>query len=317
MKRAIKNKIKAIYYDIAHPASYGSVNSLLKYAKKIDKDIKRVDIESFLAEERSYTLHKPAPKKFKTRKILSRHINHIWQIDLIVLNQIQRENDGAQYILVAIDVFSRKAYAVPMKLKNAKSSLKAFKKIVAKSKETPLKIHSDKGSEFWNKSFRDYLKQKNILMYTTENENKASIVERYIRSLKSKMFKYFSANKTLRYVGILDGLVKSLNNRHHRVIGTFPNDVTKANQKEIYDRQYGPYLSEKYKDYKFKLGDRVRISRKKNMFEKGYIQNFTDELFTVIDQLPTNPRTYKIIDDNNELIVGSFYEKELALVVSS
>ena len=184
--------LQKIYYDAGHHAGYGSVENLFRAAKLKKKKITRQEVERFLEKQDTFTLHRPVKKKFKRRKTLARYLDHIWQADLVDLQAISKENRGHSYILTVIDVLSRYAFAVPLKNKTGLSIIQAFKKIFSLSKRKPKKIHTDYGTEFYNKSFKDFLRDNKIILYSTSSDTKASIVERFNRTLKSKMYKYFA-----------------------------------------------------------------------------------------------------------------------------
>jgi len=161
--------------------------------------------------------------------------------------------------------------------------------------------------EFYNKEV-----QKLVTLYSTENEEKSSVVERWNRTMKEKMFKYFSANSTRRYIDVLDELVEQYNNTKHSSIGMTPKEASeKKNETKIWRNLYGNYDPPDRKAPKFSIGDKVRITIKKGTFEKGYTPRWTEEVFTVSEVRYTDPTTYRIVDYNNEEIKGSYYEPEL------
>ena len=168
----------------------------------------------------------------------------------------------------------------------------------------PNKIWVDQGSEFYNKSFTDFLKINNIEMYSTFNEGKSVVAERFIRTLKNKIFKHMTAVSKNVYFDLLDDIVNKYNNTVHRTIKMKPIDVT--------NDSFAEYNEESNKkDPKFKIGDHVRISKYKNIFAKGYAPNWSEEVFIVSKINNTVPWTYVISDMNGKDITGSFYEKEL------
>ena len=204
--------------------------------------------------------------------------------------------------MCAIDLFSKYAWVVPIKDKKRTSIVNKFKKIISKRK--PNKICADQGSEFYNNSFKDFLKINNIEMYSTYNEGKSVVAERFIRTLKNKIFKHMTAISKNVYFDVLDDIVNKYNNTVHRAIKMKPIDVT--------DDSYVEYNEDfNKKDPKFKVGDHVRISKYKNIFAKGYTPNWSEEVFVVSKIKNTNPWTYVINDLNGEEIIGIFYEKKL------
>ena len=175
----------------------------------------------------------------------------------------------------------------------------------------PKKLWTDKGKEFYNKHVAEVLARNNVQIYSTENEEKASVVERWNRTIKTKMWKYFSANNTKRYIDILDQLITKYNNTKHRAIGCTPTVARRpASYQHVFKKLYTKNIKRK-QEPKFKVGDRVRITKKKKTFEKGFTPNWTEEIFTINTVKDTNPPTYLIQDLNGEIIKGSFYEPEL------
>lgn len=308
--------LKTIYYNPEHPAGYGTVENLYKAVKAKRQKITRRAVENWLDGQKSHTLHRRIVRKFKRRKTIAKGPHEIYQIDLVDMSSLARENSGYRYILTCIDVFSRFAAAVPIKTKKAADVLSAFKKVLKKMSRTkkPKFVHSDKGTEFMNKHFQTWLTKNKIHHYYTNSEMKAAIVERFNRTLRIRMHKSFTARQSLKYTPILDQLVESYNNRKHRILGTAPSKVNNKNKKEIFERQYGPYLAEKASRFKFKINQTVRISRAKNLFEKGADQGWTKEIFRIIDRYHSNPPTYALVDKNNQVIQGIFYEAELSRV---
>ena len=148
-------------------------------------------------------------------------------MDLADMQSMQKFNDGYRYLLVCIDVFSKYAWVVPLKNKTGLSLVDAFKTILSSGRK-PEKIITDQGTEFFNKHFKALLKDEDIELYNTYNETKASVVERLIRTLKTRMWRYFTAKKTMRYIDTLPDLVYSYNHTVHPSIKRIPVDVTKS-----------------------------------------------------------------------------------------
>ena len=172
-----------------------------------------------------------------------------------------------------IGLFSKYEWVVPIKDEKGTSIVNAFKKIISKGSETESKgwgisnkIWVDQGSEFYNNSFKDFLKINNIEMYSTYNEGKSVVAERFIRTLKKKTFKHMTAISKNVYFDVIDEIVNKYNNTVHKIIKIKPIDVT--------DESYAEYNeNQTKKDPKFKVGDHVRISKHKNIFAKGYTPN--------------------------------------------
>ena len=149
-----------------------------------------------------------------------------------------------------------------------------------------------------------FLQHNDIEMYSTHNEGKSVVAERFIRTLKTKIYKYMTAISKNVYIDKLDDIVKKYNNTYHTAIKMKPTNV-KDNRYIDFEKEVND------KDLKFKIGDHVRISKYKNIFAKGYMPNWSEEIFVIKKVKNTVPWTYIINDLNGEEIKGSFYEKEL------
>ena len=230
-------KLEQLYYNPKSPAAYAGEQALYKLAKQSSKKVKLQDVRDWLRKQQTYTLHKPIRKKFLRRKTVVAGIDTQWQADLADLSKLSKFNDKHRYLLCIIDVFSKYAWVVPIKDKTGKTLVIAFKSVL-KSGRSPKSLQTDKGTEFKNKEFQNFLKTKKIHFFTTKNpETKASIVERFQRTLKTCMWKYFTHHRTLKYVDILPKLVHSYNHAYHRNIKCAPVSVTLKNEpqsSEIY-----------------------------------------------------------------------------------
>ena len=236
-------------------------------------------------------LHKPIIIKFKKSKVYSGFRDNIWGADLADMQLISKFNKGFRFLLCVIDIFSKYAWVVPLKDKKGVSIVNAFRKILNKSGRNRNKIWVDKGSEFYNNSFKKWLKDNDIEMYSIHNEGKSVVAERFIRTLKNKIFKHMTAISKNVYFDVLDDIVNKYNNTVHRTIKMKPIDVKDNtyvdSRKEVND-----------KDLKFKVGDHVRISKNKNIFAKGYTPNWSEEAFVIKKVQNTVPWTYVINDLN-------------------
>ena len=255
-------------------------------------------------EQLANELHKPIIKEFEKRRVYSTFKDNIWGVDLAYMQLLSKYNKGIRFLCV-IDIFSKYAWVVPLKDKKGTSIVKAFQIILKQSNSRkPNKILIDKGSEFYNAYFKKWLQDNDIVMYTTHNEGKSVVAERFIRTLKGKIYKYMTSISKNVYIDKLDDIVDEYNNTYHTAIKMKPIDVK--------DNTYINASKEiNNKDPKFKVGDHVRISKYKNIFTKGYMPNWSEEVFVIKKVKNTYPWTYVINDLNGEEIIGTFYEKEL------
>ena len=197
-------------------------------------------------------LNKPIIRKFNKGKVYSSFKDNIWGADLADMQLLSKFNKGIKYLLCVIDLFSKYSFVVPLKDKKGISIVNAYQRVLNKSKRKPNKIWVDKGSEFYNASFKKWLQDNDIVMYSTNNEGKSVVAERFIRTLKSKIYKYVTSIFKNMYIDKLNAIVNKYNNTYHTTIEMKPIDVK--------DNTYINTNKEiKYKDPKFKVGDYVRI----------------------------------------------------------
>ena len=189
------------------------------------------------------------------------------------MTHLANQNDGYRYLLTMINVFLKYAVVVPLKNKDAKSVTDAFGSIFALGRN-PLKLQTDKGREFVNDTLQTMLKDLEIQFYTTSKDDiKASVVERFNRTLKTKLWEYFTHRNTHKFTDLLQDMVHSYNHTYHRTIGCAPVDINDENSTKIFERMYGKDDRQHAVTTKFKIGDKVRISKTRRTFEKGYLPN--------------------------------------------
>jgi hypothetical protein len=257
-------------------------------------------------------IHKPARRNFLRRRTILRGIDDLWQSDLIELTNYSRFNRGYKYILIVIDCFSKYIWTHPLKNKSGNEVTNAFE-IILKSHphRIPKNLQTDNGKEYYNKTFNSLMKKYNINHYSTFSTMKASMAERVIRTIKEKLFKLFNLYGNYKWAHLIDSLTESYNNTKHRTIGMKPIEV---NNKTVEEKLLNTvYSNLKVADRgKFKIGDIVRISKFKHMFNKGYTPNWTTEQFKIIKVQITNPVTYLLEDMQGNRIQGAFYQEELS-----
>ena len=264
---------------------------------------------NFTMEDLSQELNKPTINKFPRQKVIVNHINEIHSTDLVDMTQYSKMNKGYKYIFTNIDVFSKIAYAFPIKSKKIQDIKPCFGKIFEKNK--PRYIWSDKESSFFSKEMQQFFKNNNVKIYHTNSQLKAVIIERFNRSLRELMMKHFTKNNNTVWYNILPKLIKMYNNRYHSTIKMKPIEVNKSNEKYIKENIYT--YDKTSKTPKFKVNDLIRISLKtRKIFDKPSANiKWSEELFKIHSINRSNAITYKIRDMNDEIIKGKFYEKEL------
>ena len=260
-----------------------------------------------LAEE----LHYPVRKHFPKRYVFVRNVDDIFGADLVDMRALSKQNKGFKYILMVMDVFSKYGWAEPLKFKTGAAVKAGLEKIFRE--RIPKKIWTDHGSDFYNVEVRRLLAKHNITLYSTENEEKCSVIERWNRTIKSQLWKYFTANSTHKYIDVLPALIEKYNNSKHRSIGMTPREARKPeNHEHVFRHLYADKMKKLGdREPKFKVGMKIRLAVQKDRFEKSYIINWSDKVYTIKQVLATRPITYIVEDDKGEQHRGKFYEQEL------
>lgn len=259
----------------------------------------------------AYELHKPKRKNFKTIAVEVKEPNESWQADLVDMTHLKKWNKNNTFILTVIDTFSKFAYARALKSKNASDVRDAFEDILLNATTTPIHLQTDAGKEFFNSLFKKLMARFEINHYHTFSDKKASIVERFQRTLKSRMYRGFTETNSLQWLSILPQLIDQYNRSKHRTINAKPIDVTLKNAKMIHKNIIASRKKGPPRKRKFHKGDIVRVSRQKNIFAKGYSANWTEELFEISNVQMTKPITYKLQDLLGVPIRGTFYSEEI------
>ena len=246
----------------------------------------------------------PVVKKFDRIQIQTHYKDECWSIDLIDRSSLAKYNKNYKFIFTIIDNHTKFAWAIPLKDKSGKSTTTAFKKLIETSKRKPEKVWSDRGKEFYNKTFLDFLKQNEIQIYSTHSDLKAVFVERFNRTLLDLIKEPMYIEGKACWLNHINSALDKYNNRVHTTTRMTPFE---ASNKPIDP----PTFVNKPKQPKFQVGDYVRVPDKRNIYSKGYTTNWNRELFKIQKINPTNPITYTLEDENNEQIAGKYYEQEL------
>lgn len=301
------------YYNPLSPAAFSSGERLFTHLKNKGISLSRNDVAAWLRSQPTYTLHKNRRIKFKRNHYNITNIDDLWEMDLIDMQKYSRTNKGHKYILAVIDCFSKYAWCIPIKRKTPAEIIRGFDEIFSSTKRRPIKIQSDKGREFVNKHVKSYFEDKDITFFTTHDPaTKAAICERFIRTIKSLIYKYFTYIKSDRYTDVLQSLMFVYNNRTHSTIGISPADVNENNILQVWQhtqRKRGKLFIQSTPN--LQVGDIVRVANPKTVFEKGYKPKWSAEKFSVVKVHPRSPVVYNIKDDTDSTIKGNFYESEL------
>ena len=296
-----RQKLQRLYTQGA--AAYGSVRNLSKVSRlPVSK------FRQFLHSKDSYTKFTLAARKFKRMRAFARFRNEIWCMDLAYVDKLSKENNGVKYLLVSQDLFDRTVNAKGMKTKDSQETVKAYSSMITK-RNRPKKFWVDKGTEFAG-AFKKFCTAEGIQVYSTMSETKAAFAERTIRSLKNILYRYMK-DVGYKYIHKLPHFIATLSSRRNSSIDKRPNTVKNCDFMSIlYSKP-----SREFKKPTFKIGDRVRISKYDVLFCKGYKSQFTGEVFEIVVIATRKPPTYTIKDEQDEIIQGKFYQKELIKVI--
>lgn len=327
MEPAIKTVLDRLYNDPNSPAAFAGVDRLWLEAKKELKDqIRKRDVKEYLESHRTYTLMRPRRVHFPRAKTVPAGFMTDVQVDLADFQALSRHNKGRKYLLVAIDVLSKRVFGVPIRSKKTEDMIEGFKQLFEQMPMKPHRIFSDKGTEFRSKQIKEFFKEEEVDKHESVHSSvKAALAERAIRNIKNRIYRFFAQHQILNWIDTIQKIIDGINHSPSRVLnGHCPIDVNFKNAQQFWENAYGQEMHDslftkkrnKIKNNKiFMPGQTVRMSRGKSQFEKGYIPNYGDEILEV-DAVKTHmrPIRYKLRDEKGEPFKSFFYKEELAPV---
>lgn len=307
--------LKKLYTELDSSASYAGVQKLYEAAKKQVPEITRRDVIEFLEGERVYTMHKSRRTRYKRLKIIPSGWYTDMFVDLADMSKLSRFNGGYKWMLVGVECLSRMMFVAPSKGKTPAHMQDAFDHLFSRMPTQVWKIFSDRGNEFRAAAMKEYFKRKDILKYEGYSTDvKASLAERAIQTIKGRLYKYFSEKHTLNWIDAIPRIIDGLNHCVCRSTGMSPIDVNKDNWEALHRRLYAHDLtkSREVAHPRLRAGNDVRIAKEKGKFEKGYLPNYTDEIFKIKRRLSTHPNTFDVEDQHGEKMLGKFYAQHLS-----
>ena len=305
-----------MYYSTSKAGSYTGV---VKFWQSIQGDgnphkLKYKDIKEWLARQYTYSIHKHPIEKFKREPIIVGEINEIIDSDLMDMQKFSKKNNGIRFLAIFIDLFSRYLRVQPMKTKKGVEMAQVLEKVFNDIEPSVRSIRTDQGSEYKAKVVQEYFKSKNINHIITYNVYHANYAERVIRTLKGRIYRFFTKHQSHRYIDDLQDIVRGYNNTRHSSIGMSPAQVTLENQQELYEKLYLPVELKREQTtvvFRYEIGDKVRIPFSRRPFQRGFDQKWTEEIFLIDKRISSHPPRYRLVDLQLDTIGGSFYEQEL------
>ena len=319
-RKVLNDYLRNLYLNVDGVGSFMGVSKLYKAVQE-DGTYKVTwkEIQEWLQSFEEYSKHRTV-KRVKTRaKVIVSGIDDQFDADLASFDKesVRLANDNIAYLLVVIDIFSRYLWVRPLKNKEAKTVVKAFKDIFKKSNRVPKRIRTDRGREFTSKYTQDYFQTIKVVQMFTGNELQANYVERVIKTLKKRILSYMRHYKTEKYIDVLQNLVNSYNKTWHHGIRERPINVTAKNEKFLWWQMYWPVdrPQNRLRDFLFKKEDYVRISLRKTAFDREYSNKWSGEIFKVSKRFRRQDiPMYRLKDLMGEKIDGTFYSNELQKV---
>ena len=319
-------RLKKIYYDPSSPGGFRGPEALWQEAKLQIPQLKKDQVYDFVQRLKPYTKHQQYRGVKKYRKVYSKRARYLIQMDLLDFRQYAGENDGRNYVLCAIDAFTKKLWTFPLKTKSAVEVNREI--FFFLMRERPEKIQTDQGTEFLNATLRATESRMDppIQHYHTWSIKKASIVERVQRTLRNRLGKIWEKNGNHRWIDVLAAITESYNNSVHRSIGMKPNDVGPEHHQLIYNRLYPtPTPEQAIKDAKearklkqrFRVGDYVRLLEYRTVFRKESDVAWSHDVFRINRVISSIPVTFRVEDLDGETIKGGWYSRQLIKVKPS
>lgn len=313
--RTLVGFIKWAFVSPHSPACYSSLKNVHRLVLKKFPNTRISTTEYILQRIPAFTLHRKRRVRFRRLKTVPTGFMSDVQVDLADMQKLADENDNFKYILVGADVLSRRIFAAPVRSKESKHMIAAFNRLFRQMPALPQRIFSDKGVEFQARLMKQYFRDKLIHKHVAQSPDvKAAIAERFVQTLKSRLYKYFSIKETSRWVDFLPHLVDAINRSVCRITRLRPIDINFENGDAVWEQLYGDSFDTHITQRpKFQRGDKVRIAKEKTPFDKMYLPNYSEEIYRVKKlQRRKLPTTYELVTKEGVPITGKFYNEELS-----
>lgn len=309
-----------MYLNPRHPASFQSPAEVYHAVKNEGRyQLTHEQIRRWIQNQEGYSKNKKVNRQFQRNRVVVGGIDDQWDADLGSFYGISAENDGVKYFLAVIDIFSRYAWVRPLHDKTAKSIAAAFQDILNEGRK-PDRLRTDAATDFTSITFQTLCTQNKVRHFTTHGEKQANYVERFIQTLKTRIYKYMNEGNVTRYIDVLQDFVHSYNNSYHSGIQMEPAYVNSTNENKLWWQMYLPdeFFSNTPPPkrpkvtYRFNVDDTVRITYTPSGFNRKYDQKWSSEIFKVAERFHRyHIPIYKVKDLNEEILKGTFYQSEL------
>ena len=310
--------LSSIFYKFDTPGGFSSIYKLYNQAKKVIPDLSKKSVIDWLRAQDTYGVHLPFKSRIERSRIIVKGIDYMWEMDLMDMNKLRKYNKDVRYVLLVIDVFSKYVWVKGMKSKDAAQIITFFKDIMKHSNRKPKYVRTDKGREFVNANFKEFVRGEGIEHIQTQSEIKAAVAERAIKTIKGKLFKYMYHKQVYKYIDVLQSIAAQYNSTKHSTIKVAPDEVSNENETEIWRNVYTA-LSGKNLVVRglkrlslLKEGDYVRISFLRGTFAREYRQKWSSEVFQIFRRgMRDGIVVYWLRDLSGDEVLGSFYREEI------
>ena len=317
-KKYSDDQLADLYYDPSSPVGFsGSREKFYHYAKVKYPMLSRKHVIEYFSRHKAYTNRARAKYKFKRRQVVSYDIYDLAMADLGDMSSLKSHNDGYRYILVVVDVLSKMLWTRALERKTGQETMEAMADIFKSLPEGKIfmKMQTDAGGEFRSGLMRDLMAKNAVTMFHTENYDvKASVAEVNIRILKHRLWRYMDGMKTKRWVDALESITNSRNQTIFPGHGYRPVDVNELNAGVVFRRLY-PKLSRGLRRFplkhKYDIGQKVKLSVLRNPLVHAFYGTYTRETYVIHSQLNTDPVTYRVTNEEGDIMRGTIYESEL------
>ena len=307
--------LERIYYDERNGGGFSTPGKLWREVRRrgyyTNVGMKR--IEQFLNRLPPYTLFRPSRGHYPTPPVVVNGPLMQFDMDLVDVSRQEAANDGTRFLLTAIDVFTKYGYAVPLPNKTGLVVTQAARDIF--DDRQPKRVCTDRGSEFKSDQFQTLLRARNVKHFYAGGSGKCTVVERFHRTLKSRIARFQHHRNTDRYVDNLQGIIEGYNKTYHRTIKRRPVDVGEPEREAVFLDSYAPKQPPRRIPFRLALGDSVRIAAERHPFLREHFQRWTEEIFVISKRWRhRNVNMYKVKDCADEELVSTFYGPELTKV---
>lgn len=320
-KKSAKKFLEKNWNNHMSSISYTGIGKIYDYFNGV---LSPLEIEDVLVKFESYSLLRQQKKSRNLGFSFPYHLNNLMETDSFEISELSEENDGYKHVLCAVNIFSKRAYAVPMKIRDSETGLNALHIIFTSKGTYPEYLISDNGGECTSKLITKYLLSKNITPIVAEGSHKASSVEVFQRTLQRKIYTYLDDKQTRKWLDALSHIILNYNLTKHSSTGFTPIEIEDSRliQQKVQEKYLDRFTEFRLKKLrrsrkpKYKIGDVVRIHFKKTKFSRSYDQQTGPQRYIIwkIVNKRAIPEYFLKEEDGDHLTGGSFLENEIIRV---